>query len=155
MNYEKDIIIDETALDLEWLEQAALAIRYGRHWADCQSEVMLAEENVKVVRAELIKMAHEDPDVHLDGAKPTGPVVEAFYRNHSRHKKAKERWIAATHEANMADIARKEISLTRKARIGEFGKITWPTIFRWPQYTTRHRTNEKRATETCERWCCK
>lgn len=36
MNYEKDIRIDETALDLEWLSQAELAIKYGRYWATCK-----------------------------------------------------------------------------------------------------------------------
>lgn len=118
MNYEEDIRIDETALDVEWLEQASLAMRYGKHWARCKMALTLAEEKIKVVRAELIKLANEDPDKYLgEGTKATAPNIEAFYRMHKRHKEAKQEWIDAQFELNIAEIAKNEISFTRKAAL--------------------------------------
>ncbi len=73
MNYEQDMIIDESALDVEWLDQTSLANKYGRNWAECRQALTLTEENIKLVRAELTKEANEDPDEYLgDGVKPTG-----------------------------------------------------------------------------------
>ena len=37
MNYEKEILIDESALDVEWLEQPRLMMRYTRHAAETGS----------------------------------------------------------------------------------------------------------------------
>ena len=33
MNYEQDIRIDETSLDVEWLDQPSLMMTYARHSA--------------------------------------------------------------------------------------------------------------------------
>jgi len=118
MNYEKDIHIDEAALDIEWLEQASLAIKYGKIWADCQKKLTEAEELIKVTKAELIQKANEDPDKCLGiGIKPTGPNIEAYYRTHEKHTKAKKDWVAAQYELNMASVAKNEISFTRKAAL--------------------------------------
>lgn len=118
MNYEKDIQIDENALDVELLNQSELAMQYGKHWADCYRNLQQAEENIKLVRSELIELANADPEEHLGaGVKPTKDNIESFYRNHEEHVKAKNEWIQAQYELNIADIAKKEISVTRKAML--------------------------------------
>lgn len=133
MNYEQDIIIDESALDVEWVNQARLAVKYGRHWAECRQELTLAEENIKLVRSELIKEANENPEQCLGkGVKPTAPVVEAYYRNHKRHKAAKQDWVEAQFEANVAEIAYKEISYTRKAALENLVKLHGQQYFAGP-----------------------
>ena len=43
MDYETDMQIDETALDVEWLDQAELAMKYGRIYAECKRDVALVE----------------------------------------------------------------------------------------------------------------
>lgn len=118
LDYIKDSQIDVDALDIEWADQAELAMRYGKHWAVCQQKLTEAEENIKIIRAELIKQANENPDKFLgEGVKPTGPNIEAYYRNHKKHKEAKTMWIEAQYTLNMATIAKNEISFTRKAAL--------------------------------------
>jgi len=133
MNYEEEMIIDETALDVEWVEQARLSLKYGRHWAECKNELTLAEENIKLVRSELIKEVNEDPEGCLgEGIKPTAPVVEAYYRNHKRHKAAKQEWVEAMFEANVAEIAYKEVSWTREAALENLVKLHGQQYFAGP-----------------------
>lgn len=134
MNYLKDIRIDETALDIEWLEQAELAIRYGRYWNECNEEYVRAEENIKVVRAELIAKANDDPDKYLGaGVKPTVANIESFYRNHKLHKEAKERWIKAMTAKNEAEIIKSEIAFTRKAALEALVQLHGQNYFAGPK----------------------
>lgn len=135
MDYENDMYIDEEALDIEWLEQAALALKYGRYWAKCQQELIRCEEHIKLVRAELIKKAHTDAEKIFDlpdGKTPTGPMVEAYYRNHKRHKEAKEDWMEAQFEANVAEVAKFEISRTRKAALENLVRLHGQNYFAGP-----------------------
>ena len=117
MNYEQDMRIDESSLDVEWLEQASLAMRYGKHYAQCKRELAEAEERIKVIRSELVKKANEDPEGCCDKEKPNAGDIEAYYRNHARHKKAKAEIIELTFELDIAEIAKNEISFTRKAAL--------------------------------------
>ena len=147
MNYEQDMIIDESALEQEWLDQTGLAIKYGRHSSECRQQLTLAEENIKLVRSELIKEANEDPDEYLgDGIKPTGANIESYYRNHNRHKKAKQDWVDAQFEANVAEIAYKEISFTRKAALENLVKLFQSDYFAGPS-VPRNITEERELRE--------
>ena len=117
INYERDIHIDESALDVEWADQAELALKYGRHYAECRRTITEAEEKIKVVRAELIAEANSDPEGTTNKEKPNAADIEAYYRNHKRHKAAKESWVQAQYECNMAEVAKNEFSFTRKAAL--------------------------------------
>lgn len=133
MNYEQDAYIDETALDVEWLEQAELAIKYGKHWAMCKKKYTHAEEKIKLVRADLVKQANEDPDKHLgDGVKPTAVNVESYYRSHPDHKKAKQEWIELGYELNVAEVARNEISYARKSALENLVRLHAQQYFAGP-----------------------
>lgn len=118
MNYEKDLKIDVDSLDVEWADQADLAIKYCRYYANCVKDLEEAEEKIKIIRSELVKEANEDPDTCLgDDVKPTGPNVESYYRNHDRHKEAKQNIIDLQYEVNMAEGVKNEFSFTRKAAL--------------------------------------
>ena len=133
MRYQKDKLIDPSALDVEWLGQAALAIKYGKNWAECTKRVTEAEEQVKITRAELIKEANEEPDTCLgEGVKPTGPNVEAYYRTHADHIAAKNEWIEAQYELNMASVAKSEIGYTRKLALENLVKLHGQNYFAGP-----------------------
>ena len=125
--------IDESALDVEWVQQASKSMKYGRYWAECRLELQLTEENIKLVRSELIKQVNEDPEHYLgEGIKPTAPVVEAYYRNHKRHKSAKKDWVDAQFEANVAEIAYKEFSYARKSALENLVKLHGQAYFAGP-----------------------
>jgi hypothetical protein len=118
LDYIKDVKIDESALDVEWLEQTTLLVKYARNAAKWHKRVMQAEEKIKVVRAELIEEANQFPDRCLGkGIKPTAPNIESYYRNHEDHKAAKEEWITATFEYDIALAAKDAISFSRKAAL--------------------------------------
>jgi len=118
MNYERDMHIDETSLDIEWLEQADLAVRWGKYYTKCEEQFQKAEENVKIVRSELILEINKNPKVFFgDGIKITDAKVEAAYRVNERHVKAKERWLKAKKKLGDAEIIKNEISFTRKASL--------------------------------------
>jgi hypothetical protein len=132
MNYERDITIDETALDVEWLEQAELAIKYGKHYIHCKDVLTRIEEELKVVRAELIQKANENPVKCCNKEKPNAADIEAYYRTHPKHKAVKEKWLDALNEFNMAEIVKNEISFTRKAALEALVQLHGQNYFAGP-----------------------
>ena len=133
MNYEKDITIDESALDVEWLNQPTLAIKWGRHWSQCKKELAQAEEEIKVIRSELVKEANEDPDKYLGkGVKPTNPNVEAYYRTHKNHRECKQKIIDLQFELDNADVAKWEFSTSRKSALENLVKLHGQQYFAGP-----------------------
>ena len=130
MNFERDIKIDETSLDTEWLGQAELAIRYGKYWVECKERFTRAEENVKIVTSELILEVNQTPSL-VEG-KPTVANIEAYYRTHPRHIEAKEEWITAMTELNTAEIVKNEICFTRKAALEALVQLHGQQYFAGP-----------------------
>lgn len=114
MNYEEDIRIDESALDVEWLEQGPLAIRYGRHAVHMAAEVRRLEEVKKTIRSELVLEANKNPSKCLGKDKPNAADIEAYYRDHQRYKDVIEELLEAQEEAEYAEVAKNEICFTRK-----------------------------------------
>lgn len=104
LNFEEDMYIDESNLDVEMLEQSDLTIKYGRYLALCKKKAAQCEENVKLVRSELMNNASGNPDL-LESGNPTVGNLEAYYRSHKRHKRAKEEKIEADFELELANIA--------------------------------------------------
>ena len=94
---------------------------------------MEAEENVKVIRAELIAKVSTNPEKCLgDGVKATVATTEAYYRNHKEHKQAKQEWIDAQYECNMAEVAKWEIGNSRKAALENLVKLHGQNYFAGP-----------------------
>ena len=117
VNYERDMRIDDSALDVEWFEQANLAMKYGKIWAEANRNLLIAEENLKIIKAELIKRVNQNPMEKVGKEKPTDLDKETYYRSHRQYKEAKQEWIEAQYELDMATIAKNEISFTRKAAL--------------------------------------
>lgn len=133
MDYLTDVIIDETALDVEWLEQASLAMKYGKHYAICRRRLTEAEEKVKVIRAELIAEANQNPVKCCYKEKPNAADIEAYYRNSKRHKQAKEEWVQAQFDLDIAEVAKNEISYTRKVALENLVKLHAQQWFAGPK----------------------
>jgi hypothetical protein len=132
MNYEKDLRIDADALDLEWIGQATLSMKYVKHFAQCRKRLTNAEENIKVIRAELIQKANSDPVRFCKKEKPNAADIEAYYRNHPRHKEAKDEWVEAQYEFTMAEGAKNEFSFTRKAALENMVTLHGQNYFAGP-----------------------
>lgn len=104
MNYEDDIRIDETALDLEWLDQAKLMMKYVRYAAKARMELDLAKERLDSVKAELDKNIRMNPEKY-DLAKVTDAAVSATLLGLDDYTVANQTVIEAKYEADIASGA--------------------------------------------------
>jgi len=117
IDFSRDMKIDETALDVEWLKQGELASLYNQHYAEMCRKLEIAHEEVKTIRSELIKRANKFPEKCCHKAKPNAQDIEAYYRTHKKYKKAKEHMIELEYEKNMAELGKNEINYTRKSAL--------------------------------------
>jgi len=133
MDFENDIIIDPSALDEEWINQPTLALKYSNYWAKCNHKLTQLNEEIKLLRAELVNEVTSDPEGCLGkGMKATGPIIEAYYRNHQSHVAKKEEIIKAMYALDIAEVAKKEITVTRKAALENLVKLLSLNYFAGP-----------------------
>lgn len=98
-DYESDLAIDPNFLDAEFLNHSQTFMKYAKESAKANKAAKLAEQNVKVIRSELIEEAKRK------GQDKNAATLEAYYRNDDRHKKAKADWIEATFYADLIQNA--------------------------------------------------
>lgn len=132
LNYEKDIEIDESALDVEWLNQARLSIRYAKNQAYWNDKVRRLEEKKKTYRSTLINLANGDPKGCTNKDKPNAADIEAFYRADDAYIKIIQELLDAEDEKEWAELAYKEISYTRKAALENLVKLHAAQYFAGP-----------------------
>lgn len=101
MNYDTDITIDETALDVEWLEQPRLMLKYARYAAECKKAVDQAKEKLELVCSQIDKNIRANPsDYGL--VKPTDTAVKATIPLDEEYQEANKELIEAKFEADLA-----------------------------------------------------
>ena len=95
MNYEKDLTIDQDALDVEWLEQPRLMMRYARIEAEAEKQYANARASLELIKAEVDKTVRMNPE-KFDIAKITEGAVSAAILMTDEYKEA----LAAVTEAS-------------------------------------------------------
>lgn len=134
MNYLEDIPIDESSLDIEWLEQSELAVRYGLNWSNLQSELERAEEHLKVTENELLLEISKNPEKYLgDEVKVTDPKIKASVYLQDEYKEAKEDVLNAKKKVRDAEVAKNEISYTRKSALENLVVLHGQNYFAGPR----------------------
>jgi len=114
MNYEQDIRIDETALDVEWLEQPRLMMKYARHAADCRMNLDLAKERVDFVKAELDKHIRENPK-YYKMEKVTESAIQNIIITQEKYMDAEEKLIHARYDLDIANAAVRALDARKEA----------------------------------------
>lgn len=105
-DFEEDLRIDVKALDIECVAQANLFMKYAREAAAANKAAAAADHHAKIVRSELILQAHSKGEKVLGkGVKASMQTVEAYYRNHPRHIKARDALAEAQFESSVLDGA--------------------------------------------------
>jgi hypothetical protein len=132
MNYLEDSNVDEEALDVEWLRQTRLAMKYARNVSHKKKLMRLASEKVKTIRSDLINEANVNPKDTTNKLKPNAQDIEAYYRRHPAYIEAKDHSIKAQYDADYADLAFGEISYTRKAALEHLVKLHGQMYFAGP-----------------------
>lgn len=99
LNFEEDLSIDFYNLHNEWARQAGLMAKYSKFAARHKEEMDKAEELIKTTRSEIIKRVRER------NPKATAQAIEADYRDDREHREAKQSFIDAEYNYNMAQAA--------------------------------------------------
>jgi len=142
MNYEEDIKIDDTALDVEWLEQPGLMLRYSRHAANARMEVDKAKEAFELTKAELDKEIRSYPD-RFGIEKITDKVVENTLPMQKDYKEASERLINAKFELDVANGALRAME-ARKDALENLARLLGLQYFAGPKIP-RNLSEEKES----------
>lgn len=115
MDYEKDMYIDESALDVEWLGQPTLMMRYSRALAKAEKEVSRLKEKIKVTAAVLDKDIRSNPGQYKIDVKLTEAVVNNAIIIQDEYQELQEELIDAQYEVNMLKGAVESIKERKDA----------------------------------------
>lgn len=132
LDYEKEIeYIDESALDVEWLNQPHLTIKYGRHAANVYKETESAKKEIELVRADLDVEIRANPGTFgLD--KITESAINNIIVRQSKFQKAQTRYIEAKFEADLAKYAMQAIE-DRKTALENLVRLHGQQYFAGPK----------------------
>jgi len=149
MNYEQDIRIDEQALDVEWLEQPSLMLKYARHAAHCRMALDQAKENLELVKAQLDNEIRKNPS-DFDIEKITEAVMMNTILNQAPYQEASEEYIKAKFEADIAQGAVRAFD-ARKDALENLVRLNGQQYFAGPRMIRNiHQEREKKEEERKE-----
>jgi hypothetical protein len=133
MDYEQDMLIDHDALDVEWLNQPQLAFKYGKNLARLEYLVNQKSEELSILEADLRDKANQNPDEYLgEGVKATNDNIKAYVIRNEEYKECKESLRKLEYDHAIANIARIEVSNTRKAALENLVKLHGMNYFAGP-----------------------
>jgi hypothetical protein len=143
LDYIKDMDIDETALDVELLEQAELERKYLTALEDLRRSLEKEEENFELVESELILEANklDDEDV-FNKKKATQNDIHAWCVTQERYKEAKIKLNEIKSDYEYLKIAVNRVVYTRKSVLELLVKLSGQMYFSGPS-TPRDISNER------------
>jgi len=130
MNYEDDLSIDESALDVEWLDQPQLMFKYARHCAELEKLSDEAKDKLEFVGAEIEKDIRSNPDKY-GLAKITDAVVASTIVLQKRYKDALEEYNKAKFDAKVAGGAVRSFD-QRKTALEKLVQLNGQQYFAGP-----------------------
>ena len=130
MNYEQDMTIDPDALDVEWIEQPRLMLRYAQHASEMKREVERAKEKLDIIRADLDKKIRVAPE-EFGIVKLTESVITSTIITQVQYKKGNEEFLEVAYEANMAQGALRALE-GKKAALENLVKLHGQQYFVGP-----------------------
>lgn len=104
MNYVEDIQIDGEALDLEWLQQPSLMLKYAKHSAKVQRALEECKQELDIARAEADRTIRENPE-GFDIVKVTEGAINSAILTYKPFIEASQAYADAKYEADMARAA--------------------------------------------------
>lgn len=131
LNYEQDLKIDETALDIECLDQAILMMRYSKELARAEKRVSNIKEELSVERAELDKDIRSNPDT-FGIEKITESAINNCIILQDDYKAIQKKLIDAQYEAKMIKGAVDAVQ-QRKDMLQELVKLHGQRYFAGPK----------------------
>ena len=114
IDYDRDASIDETALDVEWLRQPMLMIRYGKLTAKAKLDADHAKETLDFVKAEISNDVRLNPVAYNLG-KPSIPMVADAVLMQQEYKTAMADYLQKKYEFDLVINAMKAIDQKKTA----------------------------------------
>jgi predicted nucleotide-binding protein (sugar kinase/HSP70/actin superfamily) len=114
LNYIKDVFIDDSALDVEILEQPSLMMKYCIHAAEKEREFDNVKQIVEVIKAELDLKIREKPET-FGITKLTEGAISSVITTDERYSNIYAEYLTAKYESNMANKAVKAIEQKKES----------------------------------------
>jgi hypothetical protein len=135
VNYEQDIVIDETVLDVEWLDQPRRMGDYCKVAAEAHKAMGLAEENQKFVWASLAKAIRTNPSEYgvVPGSRGiTEDAIKETIQLQTKYRDAVRAFIEAKYEHDVAAGAVRAFD-TRKRSLENLVQLHGQQYFAGPR----------------------
>lgn len=148
LDFEKDVFIDESALDVECLGQASLMMRYSREHAKAEREVSRLKEKMRVVQATLDKDIRTNPSQFKIDVKITEAVVMNAILVDGEYQDLTNELIEAQYEEKMIKGALESIK-QRKDMLQELVRLHGQHYFAGPSIPRdlSHEAKQRHQTE--------
>lgn len=109
LNYERDMEIDETGLDVEWLSQPRLTMKYAKHAAETKRLADMAKEKLEVIKSTLDLAIRTDPAAY-GVTKITESAIQSVITLSPEYQKVNQDAIDARYEQDMARYATQAVN---------------------------------------------
>jgi len=130
MDYLKNVQIDESALDVEWLQQASLTFQYGKNRAFTKKILEKKKERLALCSAELTQAIHKNP-AQFQIEKVTVAAVNAAILQNDGFQDANNIVIEAIYDNDIAGAACDAIS-SKKSALENLVKLHGQNYFAGP-----------------------
>lgn len=129
-SYEDEMNIDCTALDVEWLGQPRLMMKYGRLLAEARRALDDAKEFLDYTRAQLDNKIRQDPESY-DLTKATDTAVAAAILLQEEYKEASGTFIQAKFDVELLSTATRAVD-GRKTALENLVRLHGMSYFAGP-----------------------
>ena len=130
MNYEKDIEINESALDVEWLQQATLTYQYSKIAAEAKRTLDKHKEKLDIKKAEIDRKIRETPE-KFGLVKLTETVISNTIIQQEEYSEMNMLMIDAKYELEMAMASTRALQ-DKKSALENLVKLHGQNYFAGP-----------------------
>lgn len=130
LNYEEDVMIDHTSLDVEWLQQAELMRRYATHQAETRRQMDEAKERLDIGKARIEMDARANPDKY-GLTKVTESAIQSAILLQSEYQELTQAYIDAKYENDVAIAAVRAVD-QKKTSLENLVKLLGTSYFAGP-----------------------
>ena len=140
MNYEKDLVIDDSALDIECADQAMLFMKYAKHYAETRRVLDEEKQRLDIVKADIDKQIREHPE-KFKLEKVTEGAIQSAILTEGTYNIAYKKYLDAKFESDMAANAKDAMNM-RKEMLEGMIKLLAQSYFAGPR-TPRDLSKER------------
>ena len=131
LNYEKDLVIDDSALDIECADQAMLFMKYAKHYAETRRILDEEKQRLDIVKADIDKQIREHPE-KFKLEKVTEGAIQSAILTEGTYNIAYKKYLDAKFESDMASNAVQAMNM-RKEMLEGMIKLLAQSYFAGPR----------------------